>query len=237
MEKGWVYFAEEYAGDLHLSFQKELSRQLWAKGVEGTGIKGFEKYGFQLIVGMDKLNLQFKDNLALATIEFITPTSFGFPIQIQWQSLQAARDIRQLHLQAVDSQAVAFQWGTCFPFKEVYRHIRPYRKVKKQKSGLDFDLSYYYHLLPDLTLELECHRELDRQIINAINAFGSAFRAAWSEKKPHLPIESISPLRKEEHYIITMDIGPENSIHLVREYLKQFSQHFKGTGIFNVNIR
>lgn len=237
MEYDWTCFSEEYAGDFHPTFQKELSQQLRVKGAEGTGIEGFEKYDFQLMIGMNELNLQFMGNVALATIEFTTPTSFSFPIQIQWQSLESTRDIRHLHQQAVTGQTVEFTWGNDFPLQEVLAHIRPYRKVSKQQSGLDFDLSYYYCLLPDLTLEFECHQELDRQAIRAINRFGSDFLTNWSEKKPHAPIEFISSLSKEGHYTITLDIGLQNSMQVVEEYLVQFSQKFEGIGIFNVNIR
>lgn len=56
MENDWTYFSEEYAGDFHPAFQTEMSRQLRAKGAQGTGIKGFDKYPFQLIVGMIDLD-------------------------------------------------------------------------------------------------------------------------------------------------------------------------------------
>jgi hypothetical protein len=152
MAYDWTMFFDEYAGDMHPTFQKELSLQLFDKGAAETGIKQFEKYEFQLMVGMIDLNKKLIDNKVMAKIDFITPTSFSFPVDIFWYS-NNFKDLLELHKQDITNLNVVFSWADNFPVKQILPHIKPYRVDKKVKTNLNFDIEYFYYLLPDISLE------------------------------------------------------------------------------------
>ena len=152
MAYDWTIFFDEYAGDFHPTFQKELSRQLFLKGDNGTNIKQFDKYGFQLMVGMRDLNKRIDGGKIIASIDFITPTSFSIPVDINWYS-DKYPNVQDLHKQDITDLNVVFDWTEGFPVSKILPHIKPYRSDKKAKTKLNFDVEYYYYLLPDICLE------------------------------------------------------------------------------------
>jgi len=122
MAYDWTIFFDEFASDFHPSFQKELNRQLFEKGSNGTGIKEFEKHNLQLIVGMKDLELHVEDNKVFAKIEFITPTSFSFPVNIFWTA-EASVDLLEIHKHDISKISVAINWGDNFPLDKILPHL------------------------------------------------------------------------------------------------------------------
>jgi len=80
----WVTFFDEYAGNFHPSFRRKLAKQLFENGCKETGIKGFDKYDFQLLIGQEDLKLQEVQGYMFALVNFITPPAYSKPVWICW---------------------------------------------------------------------------------------------------------------------------------------------------------
>jgi len=238
MAYDWTMFFDEFAGDLHPTFQKELSRQLFEKGATGTGIKQFDKYNFQLIVGMKDLNKKLVDNKVLAKIEFITPTSFSFPVDICWYS-DTSTDLLELHKQDITNLNVVFSWGDNFPLQQILPHIRPYRVDKKAKTKLNFDIEYFYYLLPDISLEFHYSKSLDKDEIKSLDTFLLAFNTDWNEKNKGKEIQFISNTTEigNNVYQVVTDIGLANSIKTITDLLKSYSDNLGNLQTTKISIR
>ena len=122
MAYDWTMFFDDFASDFHPTFQKELSRQLFVKGSTGTGIKHFDKHNLQLIVGMKDLQMRQVADKVFAKIDFITPTSFSFPVDIYW-STSAGADISEIHKQDISNITVDINWGENFPIDKILPHL------------------------------------------------------------------------------------------------------------------
>lgn len=238
MEYDWTMFFDEFAGDLHPTFQKELSRQLFEKGALGTGIKQFDRYNFQLIVGMNNLNKRLVDNKVLAQIEFITPTSFSFPVDIYWYS-ENCLDMLGLHKQDITNLNVVFSWADNFPLQKILPHIRPYRIDKKAKTNLNFDMEYYYYLLPDISIEFHFSAALDEGDVKVLNTFISNFKSGWNVVNKGKEIQFISSMVEVGNnvYQVILDIGLTNNIKTVLGFIKSYSDNFNHLQTAKISIR
>ena len=238
MAYDWTMFFDEFAGDFHSTFQKELSRQLFEKGQTGTGIKQFDKYNFQLIVGMTDLAKKLVDNIVLAKIDFITPTSFSFPVDIGWYS-DKFTDMLELHKQDITNLNVVFCWIDKFPLQLVLPHIRPYRVDKKAKTDLNFDVEYYYYLLPDISLEFHFSKSLVKDEIKRLDTFLSTFNLDWNEKNKGKEIQFISNVTEigNNVYQVVLDIGLKNSIKTITNLLKSYSDNLGHLQLTKITIR
>src|ERR1700741_2542829 len=121
MAYDWTMFFDDFPKDFHPTFQKELSRQLFEKGAN-TGIKQFDKHRFQLIVGMNDLQLRKDGNRVYAKIDFIAPTSFSFPVDIYW-SVENSQDILEIHKQDISKINIEINWGNNFPIDQLLPHL------------------------------------------------------------------------------------------------------------------
>jgi len=238
MAYDWTMFFDEFAGDLHPTFQKELSRQLFDKGAKGTGFKQFEKYGFQLIVGMKDLNKKLVDNKVFAKIDFVTPTSFSFPVDICWYS-DSFTDLIELHKHDITNLNVVFSWADNFPLQQILPHIRPYRVDKKAKTNLCLDVEYFYYLLPDISLEFHFSKALNKDKIKSIDTFLSKFNADWNEENLGKEIQFISNIKEigNNIYLVVTDIGLVNSIKTITDLLKSYSDNFEHLQTTKISIR
>lgn len=238
MAYDWTMFFDEFAGDLHPTFQKELSRQLFDKGATGTGIKQFDKYDFQLIVGMKDLDKRYIDNKVFAKIDFIAPTSFSFPVDIYWYS-DNFTDLLELHKQDITNINVVFSWADNFPLQQILPHIRPYRVDKKAKTNLRFDVEYFYYLLPDISLEFHFSKALDKDEIKSVDNFLSNYSADWNEKNIGKEIQFVSNMTEigNNVYQVIVDIGLTNSIKTIAELLKLYSNNLGHLQTTKISIR
>jgi hypothetical protein len=122
MAYDWTMFFDQYAGDFHETFQKELSRQLFEKGAMRTGIQDFKDHNLQLIVGMRDTNLRQVANQMIASIDFITPTSFSFLVDIYWCS-DTEDNISEIHRQGVSKTNISIDWADNFPIDKILPHL------------------------------------------------------------------------------------------------------------------
>jgi len=227
MSYDWTMFFDEFAGGLNPTFKKELSSQLLAKG-DLTGIKNFKKYNFQLIVGAKPLDIKTNKNKAFATIEFITPTSWSFPTRISWSAKKENISIELLHTKKVNKDLIDFNWEKDFPLQEVKKHLSPYKKTKGEKNSLGFDVEYFYILIPDIELEIYTEKELTSEVKEKISNYLQSILTNWNRSKKEKEIEFISDITTEDnHYLITMDIGLNNSIKTVNFFLQKLSDKFE----------
>jgi hypothetical protein len=234
----WVMFFDDYAEELHPTFQTELSQQLFEKGSVGTRIKQFGKYDFQLIVGMKDMQMKVAEDKMYAKIEFITPTSFSFLVDIYWTADNVS-DISTIHKYDVTGKKLSINWADSFPLNEILPHIRPYRIARRGKNGFDFDIEYYYYLLPDVTIELKFESLIDQKNINMVNTFLLNFIDNWNNNKKGKEIDYISNIEKteEKYYAIVADLGVKNSISVITDLFKAFTLQFDNLKLDKVTIR
>lgn len=215
-------FFDEHGEELHESFKKELSHQLWEKG-DDTGVKQFQKYDFQLIVGQNPMNIRIEKGKVLASIEFITPTSWSIPTTISWTTDEM--ELELAHKSLVSSDSIVFNWEDELLKNKIEPHIAPYKKSKAEKNGFGFNAEYFYLLIPDVELEVFFKSEVSEETICSINDFLQEFHQLWNENKKGKEIEFISSLNKRDaHYSVVMDIGPKNTIRTVNELLKSIGE-------------
>jgi hypothetical protein len=238
MEYGRTLFFDEFAGDFHPTFKKALSEQLFAKGSQGTGIRLFEKYNFLLIVGMIDPERRIVGDQVFAKIEFVTPDSCSVPVGIVWQSGNQG-DLNVIHTQDISDNAVEFNWSEDFPLHEVLPHIRPYRIDKKDKTHFNFDVEYYYHLLPDLSLEFTFSKPLNSSEIETIDTFFSDFKTAWNEQNKGKSIEFVSGIRETGNniYTVVLDIGLKNDMKTVKKILHSYFIHFGNLPAIKISVK
>lgn len=115
MDYDWTIFLNN---DFHPTFQKELSKQLFEKGSSGTGIENFEAYDFQLIVGMNDLDIKIIGDKVYAKIDFITPGSFALPTEIYWTA-ENSINLLEVHKNDISNINVEINWNEKIPFEKI----------------------------------------------------------------------------------------------------------------------
>lgn len=238
MAYDWTMYFDDFAGDFHPTFQKELSKQLFDKAEAGTGIKKFGKYDFQLMVGMTDLNKKLVGKKVIARIDFITPTSFSFPVDIYWYS-DNFTNLSELHKQDITNLNIVFSWGDNFPLQQVLQHIKPYRIDKKGKTHLNFDVEYYYYSLPDISLEFHFPMALDKGEIMSLDNFISGFKLEWNQNNKGKEIQFNSNITKigNNIYEAITDLGLANNIETITYLLNAYSENMKDLQTTKIIIR
>lgn len=225
----WVTFYDTYAADFHPTFKKELSEQLLDKISALTGHKNFCKYGFLLLIGLDDLHERIIDNKMYAYIKIITPVSISINAWIYWYC-NSCQDLRELHKRDITGMDVVFEWNSDFPLEEVASYLRPRKREKKEKTGLKFNLEYYYYSLPDITVELYFSQQLSREEMKEINIFIYNFYKEWNSRYAHKAINYISELGiiDDNTCFFIADVGLKNNISVINNLLKLYSSDFDG---------
>ena len=233
----WVAFFDEYAGNFHQTFREKLADQLFEKGSVETGISGFEKYNFQLLVGLDYLEPEEFKGYMFVTVRLVTPSSISVPVRIYWGA--KGKDLQTLHTKNVSRINVEFHWAGDFPLEEVLPHIKPYKKEKKAKTGLRFDLEYYYSAFPDLFLEFDFAKPPLKKQINEIDDILVDLVHKWNDKPRSKHIQYIGNLIKKERtvYEVMADFGANTSIKAVGTLLKELSARVKPNVISTIKIK
>jgi len=119
MDYDWAIFLND---EFHQTFQKELSKQLLEKGSAGTGIKNFENYDFQLIVGIRDPEIKQIGNKVFAKIDFITPGSFQIPIEIYWTSKEL-KNILEVHKSDISELNLEINWYEKIPLEIILPYM------------------------------------------------------------------------------------------------------------------
>ena len=218
-----VSFFDAYASDMHPSFREEMARQLMEKGAQ-TGIKAFEKQELMLMVGLRLLDLQLEGKRVKASIDFIVPPAWSFPVHITWESTAEATDLLSLHQQEVQDGSVVFNWAEGFPLETISPFFKPYKVKKANKSGWGFDVEYYRHMFPDLTFELYFREPPSADALAQVNGFFRGFMEDWNAKKPERAIQFMGEAEENgDHYALVMDLGRDNTDRLIGVILKAFA--------------
>ncbi len=119
MAYDWTIFLND---EFHPTFQKELSKQLFEKGAAGTGIKNFENYDFQLILGIRDLEIKQIGNKVFAEIDFITPGSYSIPINIYWTS-KDFNNLLEVHKNDVTEIDLEINWNGKIPMEDILPYM------------------------------------------------------------------------------------------------------------------
>lgn len=115
MAYDWTIFLND---EFHPTFQKELSRQLFEKGSDGTGIKNFENFDFQLIVGINDPEIRLVDNKVITKIDFITPGSFAIPVEIYWKA-ENSENLLEVHKNDISTIEIDINWNEKIPWETI----------------------------------------------------------------------------------------------------------------------
>lgn len=233
----WVTFFDEFAGDFHQSFKEKLAKQLFEVGSTETGISGFQKYNFMLLIGQEDLKMQQIDNNVFALVSFITPPALTRPVWIYWTA--ESKQVSKLHTHDVSTINIQFHWGGGFPTEEVLACLKPYKKVKKGKTGLHFDIYYYHNAFPDISLEFNFTKKLVEEEINVFNSLISEFIASWNTKSKDNAINYFSPLIGigENSYEVIFDFGQKTPIEVLDSLLKTLSDNLQSNAITIVKVK
>lgn len=227
----WTMFFDEYASDLHTTFRREISKQLFEKIAIKTGLKQFEKYNFQLIIGMNNLYKQVINNKMYAQIDIITPTSMGLPAWIYWYS-DTFNDLEELHRQDITNIPVVIDWNIDFPLDDVLSYTRPRRIDKKDKTGYSFDIEFYHYSFPDTSIEFYFQRGLNKKEMENLNIF---FNELYLEGNKQQENKAINFYYINEQHInnngsvvrIEFDFGLNNNSKTIMKLLQQYSKRQK----------
>jgi hypothetical protein len=233
----WATFFDEYAGEFHPSFKQKLAKQLFEKGSTGTGIRGFEKYEFQLLIGQHDLEMRQIGNNMFALVSFITPPAYSEPVWIYWTA--EGFDVSGLHNQDVSNIDIDFRWGGNFPKEEILPYLKPYRRERKDKTGFHFDIEYYHNAFPDVTLEITFSNPPLQQQIETVNKSITDFAATWNEKNKDKRIEAVSSLIQKESTVfeVVIDWGVGNSIKTVGLLLNRLSENVQQNVISKMVVK
>ncbi|HZG01658.1 MAG TPA: hypothetical protein VEY71_11685 [Chitinophagales bacterium] len=232
----WTMFFDEHANDFHESFRKELSRQLLKKGSAGTGIQHFEKYNFQSMVGARELNMRLVDSKVYAEVEFITPTSFSFPVMIYWTSNE--KELLQMHTKEVSGASIDINWAPNFPFQKILPYIKPYKIDRKEKTGWQFEVRYYYYLVPDITLQFE-FVIVTEQTFSMLDKILKQFCDLWNRNHRNIPIDYVSNAVQTAANTceVMFDLVDGNGPKIIKELLQHLSNNLSEKNVTFVTIR
>lgn len=219
----WVTYFDQYAGDFHPTFRHKLAKQLFEKGSIETGIRGFDKYNFQLLIGQEDVRLQQMENYMFALASFCTPSAIAYYVWICWKAKDV--DLDNLHTKDVSLIDIEFHWGNRFPKEEILSELRPFKKERKDKSNLHFDIEYYHNAFPDIILELIFEKQPHDNQVEHIDNFLKTFLNEWNHQNRDKAINYLSPLVKQNESIYEMvgDFGVHNSIKTIGKLLKELS--------------
>jgi len=233
----WVTFFDEYAGNFHPSFKHKLAKQLFEKGSAETGISGFPKYDFMLLIGQENLQLQQIQEYMFALVAFITPPAFSKPVWICWKA--EGVDLAFLHTKDVSNIEVDFHWGGNFPKEEIMPYLKPYKKEKTDKSGLHFDVEYYHNAFPDILLEIVFVKPPGIDQVDSISSAIADFAATWNSNNKDKFINYVSSLTKKDDgvYEVVADMGLDNSIKTIGLLLKTLSEKVQPNAISKIKVK
>ncbi len=233
---GWASFFDEHTDEFSLSFKYELAKQLFEKGSTETGIRGFDKHYFQILVGIENLEMRQVDNHIFALISFIVPPALSIPVWIYWTSKEL--DITNLHTQEVSNISVEFHWGSQFPKGEILENLKPFKKERKEKSGLIFDVEYYYNGFPDISFEIYFQTAPKRLQIESIRKFFIEFVEQWNRENKDKSIYYLGELTLKEGkaWEIIFDFGAENSNKIIKILLKELSRTLNSNEIEMIRV-
>ena len=224
----WTSFYD-FAEDFHPSFRKELSKQLLQKISLKTKCKQFEKYNFQILIGLDDLHMQIHNNKMYALVSLITPVSLSIPTWIYWYSEDISYTLSDLHRQDISNVSVVIEWNIDFPLEEVVSYMRPRKIDKAKKTGYNFNIEFYYFSFPDFSLEFQFQQPLKDSEIDRINRFIADFQNEWNNLHADKIINYMSQLElvDDKTYLVTTDFGLKNNSKTLTEFFKSYNNSFQ----------
>lgn len=233
----WTTFFDEHAGSFHSSFKRKLAKQLFEKGSSETGIQGFDKYDFQILVGQEELEMRQIENNMFALVSFITPPAYSEPVWIYWTAEDA--DVSTLHTQDVSAINIQFHWGGSFPREKILPYLTPYKREKKDKTGLHFDVEYYHNAFPDISFELVFAKPPAKKQIEAINIAIVHFVNEWNNQNKGKFINYAGSLKQKNNntYEAAADMGLGNTIKTVGILLKTLSEQIPPNEISHIMVK
>lgn len=226
----WTMFFDECAGDMHPTFKKEISKQLFEKIVVLTGIKQFEKQNFQLIIGMDDMHLQVHDGKMFALIKIVTPQAMGLRAWIYWHCASFEK-VEELHKQDISEMIVDIDWHPDFPLLEVLSCARPRKKERKERTGYGFDLEFYHYSFPDVSIELHLARNLKKEETECLRLLVNEFSETWNNQEDAKAINFFhldEPKTEADGVMIRLsfDFGQNSDEKIIKKFVADYAISF-----------
>lgn len=205
----WVsYYNQEQYG-FSESFKKELSKQLGERFIKNLDYENlFEKYFYNLFLGMEEIEIRKKDNYVFGNAEIISPDSRTRSLTICWKS-DFFEEKLEIHKQDVEGK-IEFFFCSDFPTEELKKYIK-YKKSKKYTSSNDpFELDLNFNNFPDLSIKFEVKEKFTLEEENEI---GNIFK-----RNVNIYVSDF----KENLILLDFQIDSQNNSGEVLEKAKEF---------------
>lgn len=167
-DTGWVGFYNKAHSDFSESFKKQFAEQLEHAFNSMTEIADFAKArGFQILVGMEEMQITYKDGFGFGILELITPYSESIPQTFFWQ----AADVENAYKRD-DLNEENIKIGFCSDFKKDY--FRNFRKRKSVRTIHGDKLTFNYieelNLYPDQWITIDFTSQPSQQKLEKLRA-------------------------------------------------------------------
>jgi len=152
-EIGWVGFYNKAHTDFSESFKRQFSTQLEYAFNAMTEIDNYaEVRGFLVLVGMEEMQLSYKDGFGFGVLELITPYSESVPQTFFWKTKDVENTFKR-----DDFNEDNIKIGFCVDFKkDFFRNFRK-RKAVRTLNGTKLKFKYIEELdlYPDQSISIE----------------------------------------------------------------------------------
>jgi hypothetical protein len=214
IDMGWASFIED-ATEFSEAFRMQMAEQLMQQFNALLGKEdGAAKRQFSLFVGMEPMEIHYKDGWYHITVEIIGPDSSSRHLSAHWQSDVFDHSVDLTQSNEVNVNNIRFAFGSDFD-KDAFLRYFSMPKLSKKKYELTFDVEYDFALYPDLSLEFHFREEVSADTFSQI-------RAILVRNIPGAYISELSPDSNGytaivDFQAITFKIGKEQLIKALGE--------------------
>ena len=154
MDIDWVTFFNVEHYKFTSYFKAELAQQSKALFENAVGYKNVtDKYFFNLMIGMQDLEMRTDNNWVYINVSIISPDSMGRDMSIAWRSPNF-KDPLTIHTKVKKNHTINFSLCNDFPVKELKKYLKP----PKAKAGSK--VTIYPALFPDLSVTFNVNKRL-----------------------------------------------------------------------------
>lgn len=192
MRKWATFYGLEETGFTE-SFMREMAIQLKQDFEKKLGKPNcVDNYGFNLIVGIDSLQLTENEGRVIAKVAIAD--SWGDPwienertrhISCSWKSNDFEQPLK-IHQSDVTNEKIEFEWSDDFPKEDFLEMITPSLTWARSDSTAKFDLEIYLDVYPPFTYEFQFVESPTKKELKTINQF---FRDHQSNNPTFLYVE------------------------------------------------
>lgn len=174
----WSTFYEPDKSGFTESFMREMAMQLklqFEKILDKPNC--VDEYGFNLVVGIDSLQLTEKDKCVYANVMVTDPWANPWienqrtrHLSCYWKSNDFDKPL-DIHRSDISAKKVAFYWAEDFPKEDFIKMLNPALTWVKSDTTASFDLEIYLDVYPPNTYEFQFVIPPTKKELRKINRF------------------------------------------------------------------